>query len=123
MKWLRSLLFIGLVLAVVLAPCGGVMAGGDDPADAANNDPVDSGHPWDDEANEGAITDPDANPDPDASPQLSTQPISGSLVITAGMPALRTGGSKWLSSAVMYFWQRAFGTRTGFGVRSVYFWR
>ena len=118
MKRLRLLLLFGLVLAVVLAPCGGVMAGGDDPTDSDAGGTIDSGHPWDDGSNEDSVADPDAD-----TGLHSNQPISGSMATSAGLSISRVGGDRWLRNIVAYYWQLAFGTQTGFGAGPLYFWR
>ena len=118
MKRLRLLLLFGLVLAVVLAPCGEVMAGGDSPTGSGNDDPVDSGHSWDDGSSEDAVADPDDN-----TGTYSTVPISGSMATSAGLSISRVGSYSWLRNIAAYYWQLAFGTQTGFGAGPLNFWR
>lgn len=102
MRGLRSILAICLALLMVVAPFSTGWAGDPSPADPGSSNPADSGHPWDDEANE--TIDPGDTPD------------DGTLISDRGFNPVRTatapafmlnGGSRWIAQVVFYLWDFA----------------
>jgi hypothetical protein len=108
MKRLKPLLAICLILALALSSSTPVWAVTRDPLDAGDTNPVDSGHPWDDEAGE-QTGDPDDPGDPTTtairhySTPYST-PYRAPYRI--GLMVTTTSRNNWLGNAVFYLWQR-----------------
>lgn len=112
MRGLRTLLAICLALLMVVAPFSTGWAGDPNPTDPDNSNPADSGHPWDDEADE--TIDPGDSED-------------GMLITGPGITPVRTataptfmlnGGSRWIAHMAFYLWEFArfsevIGKKTG----------
>ena len=116
MNRLRSLLAICLALMLVVAPLSAGWADTISPTDITDGSPVDSGHPWDDEATEAE------DPHPDDGSLATVRPRDWNQH-DLSLAVVNTSGTRWLGSAVVYLWQRAASSQLYAKVRTLSFWR
>ena len=117
MFWWRSILALCLALILIVAPFSAGWADSVSPTDITDGSPVDAGHPWDDEATEAE------DPDPDEGSLRTVRPRDDWNQSDLSPAVVTTSGTRWLGSAVVYFWQRAVSSQFIAKVRTISFWR